>query len=260
MPQYSANPFLLFVIVLIIFLKPWRTRDELRIEKRTGEQQSLSFMFLVLDPVIFCFPLQFDLFFFFFFFFLVFFVFLRLWPFFFFFSLRSFYFSLCSLWVYGSNAVSDLKILNPIAGDGRTCCWLVRYKRREPVLKNLNPITGYKYLRCTKTDWVDTNTLYILTCWIDINIQVSPIHISILSIFVDSWINSVSKNYQKRRKLKGWALCKVGSRLKFAWGQQQFQEEQNMIQPKRFFNQFAVITLSPKNKQKIFRSFSLQSN
>ena len=66
MPQYSANPFLLFVIVLIIFLKPWRTRDELRIEKRTGEQQFLSFMSLVLDLFIFCFPLQFDLFFFFF--------------------------------------------------------------------------------------------------------------------------------------------------------------------------------------------------
>ena len=138
MPQYSANPFLLFVIVLIIFLKPWRTRDELRIEKRTGEQQSLSFMSLVLDLFIFCFPLQFDLFFFLVFdFSITFFVFalhrflFRLtfmfltavflcyldFDLFFFFSHRSFYFFL-----YGSKGEPILKILNPIAGNGRTCC------------------------------------------------------------------------------------------------------------------------------------------
>ena len=123
MPQYSANPFLLFVIVLIIFLKPRRTRDELRIEKRTGEQQSLSFfdlffffflvfdfsitffvfvlhrflfrlIFLFLTAVFLCY-VDFDLFFF----------------FFFFFSHRSFCFFL-----YGSKWEPILKILNPIAG------------------------------------------------------------------------------------------------------------------------------------------------
>ena len=118
MPQYSANPFLLFVIVLIIFLKPRRTRDELRIEKRTGEQQSRSFFdlffffFLVFDFSItfFVFALHRFLFRLIFLFLTA--VFLCYVDFdLFFFSHRSFYFFL-----YGSKGEPILKILNPIAG------------------------------------------------------------------------------------------------------------------------------------------------
>ena len=80
MPGYSANPFLLFVIDLLIhaailsepvltfcyssynlFETVANPRRIERIEKGSGEQLSLSFMFLVLDLFIFCFPFFFSL-------------------------------------------------------------------------------------------------------------------------------------------------------------------------------------------------------
>ena len=124
MPQYSANPFLLFVIVLIIFLKPWRTRDELRNELANSSLCPLCFWSLTFLYYVFLYSLTF-------FFFLVFdfsitflvfhqhrfllfksltvisvtfstsiflyFLVFDLFFFFFFFSLRSFYFFLFSL-------------------------------------------------------------------------------------------------------------------------------------------------------------------